>query len=64
MQGLLGFFSCYFLKNEAMQMKIDGLYYFVNFWNYIDVVTPMFILTLLCINALDIDLDPEVERSI
>jgi hypothetical protein len=45
-------------------MKSDGVNYFYMLWNYIDVITPMTIMTLLFINAFSIDINPEMERGI
>ncbi|CDW71887.1 wd-40 repeat protein [Stylonychia lemnae] len=62
MQILLGLFSCYFLQNELFQMRTEGLNYFSSIWNYIDIVTPSTIMTVVCINAFNIHMDDESER--
>ena len=62
MQFILGFYSCYFLKNEVVQMKNDGADYLTMFWNYVDIITPTTILTLLFINSFNIEMDKEIER--
>lgn len=64
MQVILGFYSCYFLKNEMVQLKNDGLDYIFSFWNYIDLITPFTILTLLFVNFFNVAIDPELERSL
>jgi len=43
-------------------MKTDGLDYFSSIWNYIDIVTPSTIMTVVCINAFNIHMDEESER--
>lgn len=53
MQAVLGFFSIYFLKNESYQMYTDGLAYFTSVWNYLDVITPTIILTIIFTNVCD-----------
>ena len=62
MQVVLGFYSCYFLHNEIRQMKYDGWNYLKSVWNYIDIVTPSTILTVLTINTFKIPIDEEMER--
>lgn len=62
MQLILGLFACYFLQNEIFQMKTDGLAYLSSVWNYIDIITPSTIMTVVCINAFNIHLDEESER--
>jgi hypothetical protein len=64
LQILLGFNAMYFLANELRQLKIEGWNYFSSVWNYIDVITPSIILSVLCINAMQIEINPEVERCI
>ena len=64
LQILLGFFACYFLRNEVIQIKNDGFGYLTLFWNYIDVITPTTILTLLFINFFNIEINPELERAL
>lgn len=63
-QFILGFYSCYFLKNEVVQMKNDGANYLIMFWNYVDIITPTTILTLLFINTFNIKINSEIERSL
>lgn len=43
-------------------MKYDGLNYLKSVWNYIDIVTPCTILTVLTINLLKIPIGEERER--
>jgi Polycystin cation channel len=62
MQILLGLFAFYFLQNEIFQMKTDGLDYLSSVWNYIDIITPSTVLTVVCINAFNIHMDEESER--
>ncbi len=61
---MLGLFACYFLRNEVIQIKNDGFGYLTLFWNYIDVITPTTILTLLFINFFNIEINPELERAL
>lgn len=62
MQIVLGLFACYFLRNEIIQMYSDGLDYLTSIWNYIDVITPTSILTLLLINTFNVEIGQEYER--
>ena len=62
MQCVLGFYSCYFLRNEVTQMKNDGFAYLTSVWNYLDIVTPTTILSILLINTFQIDIPNDVER--
>lgn len=62
LQILLSVFSIYFLRNELTQCVDEGLHYFSSVWNYIDIITPVIILTLLVINGFDIELGYNLER--
>jgi hypothetical protein len=62
MQILLGIFSLYFLRNETRQMIDDGPDYLTSIWNYIDIITPTTVLTVLGINSLNIVIGDETER--
>jgi hypothetical protein len=62
MQILLGMFACYFLRNEFIQMSSDGLDYLTSIWNYIDIITPTSILTLLFINSFNLQIGEEAAR--
>jgi len=64
MQVLLGLFSGYFLQNELLQMKNDGLDYLSSIWNYIDIITPSIIFTVICIKAFQIPMGEESERML
>ena len=57
-------YAFYFLKNELIQIKNDGFAYFTSVWNYIDVITPSTILSVLTINAFQIPINKENERTI
>jgi hypothetical protein len=63
-QVILGLYAFYFLKNELVQIKNDGFGYFTSVWNYIDVITPSTILSVLTINAFQIPIDKGTERTI
>ena len=43
-------------------MMSDGWNYFTSIWNYIDVITPTTILSLLMINSFNIDIGDETPR--
>lgn len=43
-------------------MRTDGLDYLSSVWNYIDIITPSTIMTVVCINAFSIPMDEESER--
>jgi hypothetical protein len=43
-------------------MKDDGIAYFSSIWNYIDMITPSTVLTVLLINSLQLDIGEEYER--
>ncbi len=43
-------------------MKDDGIAYFSSIWNYIDMITPSTVLTVLLINSLNLDVGEEYER--
>lgn len=45
-------------------MKTDGLNYLSSVWNYIDVITPLTILTVLTTNSLELGLHPNIERTL
>lgn len=45
-------------------MKNDGLAYLSSVWNYIDVITPLTILTVLTTNSLELGLHPNIERTL
>lgn len=64
MQGLLGLFSLYFLRNELKQMKAMGLSYLASVWNYLDLITPITILSLMVIKTFFVGIDLDVERSL
>lgn len=39
--------SFYFLKNELRSLKSNGLSYFKDFWNYVDIIPPIMILIIV-----------------
>lgn len=43
-QGVLVFFSLYFLQNEASQFYEEGLSYLASFWNFLDITPPILLL--------------------
>ncbi len=47
--------SIYFIKNEINQIMNSGLNYFMEPWNYIDLVPPITVLTIAGINFFAID---------
>jgi hypothetical protein len=57
-------FSWYFLRNEFRQIKEDGIAWFLSIWNYIDVITPCTISTVILINAFEIPISNNDERTI
>eukprot|EP00347_Sterkiella_histriomuscorum_P009906 403339425 len=61
-QIILSLFSMYFLRNELIQCVDEGWHYFKSVWNYIDIITPVIILSLLVINGFDIKLSYSLER--
>jgi len=46
----LACFSCYFLKNEWRQIKSAGWSYLSSFWNYTDIVPPLGIIIIACLD--------------
>ena len=46
-QGLLAFFSLYFLQNEASQFYEEGFGYLASMWNYLDIIPPILLLTFI-----------------
>ena len=57
--GILVFLSLYFIRNEYNQIKSMGANYFLEPWNYIDLVPPVMVLLITMINALNISTDIE-----
>lgn len=43
-------------------MKNDGLNYLSSIWNYIDIITPSTVLTVLVINVFNMHIGEEIER--
>jgi hypothetical protein len=62
MQIVLGMYSLYFLHNEYLQVHHDGMDYIKSVWNYIDIITPCTILTVLTVNTFEINIGIEAER--
>lgn len=52
--GFLVALSVYFIRNEYMQIQSMGTSYFMEPWNYIDLVPPIMVLLITLINAFDI----------
>ena len=42
--------SFYFFKNELRSLKSNGLSYFKDFWNYIDIIPPIMILVIVALD--------------
>ncbi|CDW75916.1 UNKNOWN [Stylonychia lemnae] len=61
-QIILGLFACYFLRNEIIQISNEGFMYLSSVWNYLDIITPVIILTLLTINGFNIDISRNSQR--
>jgi len=45
-------------------MREEGLTWFTSIWNYMDVITPCTISTVLIINAFSIPIEDNTERTI
>jgi len=45
-------------------MKNDGLDYLSSIWNYIDIITPSIIFTVICTKAFNLPMEEEVERML
>ncbi len=53
-QVLLLGFSAYFLENEYKQVKEEGAHYFLQVWNYIDIISPvMIVLQMILMLVMD-----------
>jgi hypothetical protein len=46
-------FSLYFLCLESLQIKQDPINYFLSFWNYMDIIPPVFQIGLAIFNYYD-----------
>lgn len=64
MQVALGIFSWYFLRNEFQQLQEDGWGWFKSVWNYIDVITPCLISYVVVVNAFELPIADNTERTI
>jgi hypothetical protein len=66
MMVILGLFASYFLANEIRQFRKDGLDYLASIWNWIDIIPPIGIFIMLCINIMStwIDFNNSFERVI
>jgi hypothetical protein len=53
--GFLVVLSLYFIRNEYNQIQSMGINYFMEPWNYIDLVPPVMVLLITMINALSIN---------
>lgn len=47
--------SAYFIVNEAKQLISTGFSYFLQIWNYLDLIPPLIIVTLVAFCYLNID---------
>ena len=45
-------------------MRMDGLAYLSSIWNYLDITSPTIVLSILLINALEIPLPANMERTL
>ena len=45
-------------------MRSDGWDYLTSIWNYIDIITPTTVFTLVCVKATNIHIGEETERIV
>jgi uncharacterized membrane protein YobD (UPF0266 family) len=55
MKAALVVISLYFIRNEVTQFKQLGMSYFNSFWNYIDIMPPVFITLLVFIDLIQLN---------
>ncbi|CDW72553.1 wd-40 repeat protein [Stylonychia lemnae] len=64
---IMAVFASYFLYGELRQQLSQGVHYLQNVWNYIDLLTPISVITFLILQFLDemnIDINQDFMRSI
>jgi len=61
---ILCLFSAYFILNEIKQLFDNPLEYLSSVWNYVDIIPPVGIFTLVALFFLDIKGIEEIERQI
>eukprot|EP00347_Sterkiella_histriomuscorum_P022786 403337167 len=60
-------FATYFLSNEMVQLRNNGLEYFTDVWNYIDIIPPVGIFTIsvmILMGANGVEINIHYQRSL